>query len=549
MSYFHTLGLSADVVSTLTSLGFERPTPVQEEAIPILLQRDCDLLSIAQTGTGKTASFGLPLVEKLDRRLQDVQAVILAPTRELCLQICSELAAYSGNAKDLRIVPVYGGASISEQITKLRRGAHIVVATPGRLMDMLDRKALFLDKVRFAVLDEADEMLNMGFKEDIDYILSHTPDSKNVWLFSATMSPEIRRIAAHYMRDPYEINIDKEQAVNRNITHQYIVVGDRDRYEVIRRLADYHPEMFGLVFCRTKLQTQEVADQLSRDGYKAGALHGDLSQPQRDRVMAGFRNRSFQILIATDVAARGIDVSNVTHVIHMYLPDEPEYYTHRSGRTARAGATGTSISLVNFRELYRIRLMEKKLSLHFEQVPVPTGAQVCERRAATLAERLLDAPADDTFVEPFLPALLKSFEHLSKEDIIRRWIASELGSSAERYSQAPDLNPRSSGLGSRPGSGPSAPSGPYERPGNVTRLLLNVGSREGLDKARLLAFVCDKGNVTKSSLGKLIIKDNYSLVEVESNLVKPLVQRLSGQSVKGRKVRVEQPGEMKPERR
>lgn len=334
MNKFQSLGLSDKLVATVTSLGFETPTPVQQEAIPVLLAGPTDLICLSQTGTGKTAAFGLPLIELADDQNRITQALVLAPTRELCMQIKSDLSNYCKSVKPLNIVPVYGGASIQDQIKQIRKGAQIIVATPGRLMDLMDRKAIDIGNVGFVVLDEADEMLNMGFKDDIDFILSHTPKDKNVWLFSATMPIEIQRISARYMTEPYEISVGNKNKGNENITHQYMLVDDRNRYEALKRVVDINPDVFGVIFCRTKAETQDIAEKLMKDGYNADALHGDLSQAQRDKVMKAFKAKTLQLLIATDVAARGIDVSNITHVFHMNLPDEVEYYTHRSGRTA-----------------------------------------------------------------------------------------------------------------------------------------------------------------------------------------------------------------------
>ncbi|NBP67584.1 MAG: DEAD/DEAH box helicase [Cytophagia bacterium] len=376
MSTFQALGLSQALVETITKMGFESPTPIQEKAIPVLLEGDGrDMVALAQTGTGKTAAFGLPLIELLDEEVRTTQALVLAPTRELCLQITNDLENFSKNVKPLNIVAIYGGASIMEQIKKVKRGAHIVVATPGRLMDMMERKAVNISSIRFVVLDEADEMLNMGFKEDIDTILADTPETKNVWLFSATMPREVRAIASHYMTDPAEVTMGTKNQGNVNIEHQYVLVDERDRYPALKRIVDYNLDIFAVIFCRTKIDTQKVAESLIKDGYNADALHGDLTQQQRDKVMRNFKEKTLQFLVATDVAARGIDVSNITHVIHMNLPDEIEFYTHRSGRTARAGKKGISIAIITKREVGKIRQIEKVVNTKFERKQVPTGPE------------------------------------------------------------------------------------------------------------------------------------------------------------------------------
>ena len=390
MKSFPALGLSGQLVDVIQQLGFETPTPVQEKAIPLLLQGNTDVVALAQTGTGKTAAFGLPLVELIDPNLRQPQALILAPTRELCLQITNDLEKFSKSYKDLRSVAVYGGASMGDQIRKIKHGVNLVIATPGRLIDLLSRKALQLQTIKYVVLDEADEMLNMGFKEDIDEILATTPDTKITWLFSATMPREVRQIAQAYMRNPEEITTGTRNQANENIDHQYVVVNERDKYLALKRFLDYTTEMYGVVFCRTKVDTQQIAEHLMKDGYNADALHGDLSQQQRDKVMRSFRNKAIQVLVATDVAARGIDVDNLTHVVHMNLPDEIEYYTHRAGRTARAGRKGISLAIVGKRDRGRIQQIEKMLNKRFTKVPVPTGDEICTKKLIAVYKHFTD---------------------------------------------------------------------------------------------------------------------------------------------------------------
>jgi len=377
MKSFEALGLSGELVEAIRQLGFETPTPIQEKAIPMLLQGDTDLVGLAQTGTGKTAAFGLPLLDLVDDKNRATQALVIAPTRELSVQITNDLDRFSKNVKRFNIVTVYGGASISDQIRKIRQSAQIIVATPGRLIDLLSRKVVDLTHIQFVVLDEADEMLNMGFKEDIDEILSTTPDSKKVWLFSATMPREVREIANNYMSNPKELAMEGRQSGNENIDHQFVVVDERDKYLALKRFVDYTPDIFGVIFCRTKIDTQRIAEHLIKDGYNADPLHGDLTQVQRDRVMKNFKEKTLQLLVATDVAARGIDVNNITHVIHMNMPDEMEFYTHRSGRTARAGKKGISLAIVSKKEVGRISQVEKSLKRKFTKVLVPTGDEVC----------------------------------------------------------------------------------------------------------------------------------------------------------------------------
>ncbi|HEV8512406.1 MAG TPA: DEAD/DEAH box helicase, partial [Cyclobacteriaceae bacterium] len=417
MKSFDALGLSGELVEAIRQLGFETPTPIQEKAIPMLLQGDTDLVGLAQTGTGKTAAFGLPLIELVDEKNRATQALIVAPTRELSVQITNDLDRFMKNVKRLNIVTVYGGASISDQIRKIRQGAQIIVATPGRLIDLLSRKVVDLTHVQFVVLDEADEMLNMGFKEDIDEILSTTPDSKKVWLFSATMPREVREIANNYMSNPKELTMEGRQSGNENIDHQFVVVDERDKYLALKRFVDYTPDIFGVIFCRTKIDTQRIAEHLIKDGYNADPLHGDLTQVQRDRVMKNFKDKTLQLLVATDVAARGIDVNNITHVIHMNMPDEMEFYTHRSGRTARAGKKGISLAIVSKKEVGRISMVEKMLKRKFTKVLIPTGDEVCQQKIVGLVHKVRHVEVNEEEIDSFLPEVYHELKDLSKEDI------------------------------------------------------------------------------------------------------------------------------------
>jgi ATP-dependent RNA helicase DeaD len=425
MQSFEALGLSGELVQAVRKLGFEEPTPVQLKAIPVLLAGNQDVVALAQTGTGKTAAFGLPLIDLIDDFDKSTQALVLAPTRELCMQITNDFENFSKGVKSLNIVPVYGGASIAEQIRRIKKGSQIIVATPGRLMDLLARKVINLKDIRFLVLDEADEMLNMGFKEDIDHILTHTSEEKNVWLFSATMPREVRQIASTYMNNPMELTVGEKNQGNQNIEHQYMLVDEKDRYAALKRVVDFNLDIFGVIFCRTKVDTQRVAEHLIKDGYNADSLHGDLTQQQRDRVMRNFKSKALQILVATDVAARGIDVNNITHVIHMNMPDEIEFYTHRSGRTARAGKTGISIALITRREVQKIRQIEKMIKTKFEHKQVPTGVEVCEKRVLNIVHRLRQVNLAEDEINHFLPAVYAELNDLSKEEIIKRFTALE----------------------------------------------------------------------------------------------------------------------------
>lgn len=528
MKNFEALGLSKDLIAAVQVIGFEIPTPIQEKSIPLLLVGNRDYIGLAQTGTGKTAAFGLPLLELVDESSTATQALILAPTRELGLQIVSDLEDFTEKFKKLNIVAIYGGASISEQIRKVKRGAQIIVATPGRLIDMLGRKAINLSTVQYVVLDEADEMLNMGFKEDIDEILSKTPDTKITWLFSATMPKEVRSIAKNYMTDPVEVTVGDKNTGNVNIDHQYVVIHDRDKYNALKRLLDYNPEIFGLIFCRTRIDTQRVADMLMKDGYNADSLHGDLNQAQRDKVMMKFRNRSLQILVATDVAARGIDVESITHVIHMNIPDEMEFYTHRSGRTARAGKKGASIALINSREVGKIRQLEKSVKTTFTRIQIPTGPEVCQKQLLALMKRVHDVKVNDAEIEEFLPAVYEELKDITKNDLIKRFASIEFNRFLDYYRNAPDLN----------ASGSSTDRG-TERYSSGDRFFINLGKMDNLDKADLLEMLDDCCGVGKKYVGKIDIKGAYSFFEIEKEKSEAIIPGFKGVEFQGRQVRTE----------
>jgi ATP-dependent RNA helicase DeaD len=528
MKTFQSLGLSKGLTDAVQLIGFETPTPIQEKAIPLLLTGDRDFIGLAQTGTGKTAAFGLPLLELVDENGRDTQALVLAPTRELGLQIVSDLENYAERFKKINIVAVYGGASISEQIRKVKRGAQIIVATPGRLIDLIGKKAVNLATIKYVVLDEADEMLNMGFKEDIDEILSKTPDTKITWLFSATMPKEVRAIAKNYMSDPQEITVGDKNTGNVNIEHQYVVIQERDKYSALKRILDYTPEIFGLIFCRTRIDTQRVAENLMKDGYNADALHGDLNQAQRDRVMMKFRQRDVQILVATDVAARGIDVENITHVIHMNIPDEMEFYTHRSGRTARAGKKGISIAMVNNREVGKIRQIEKTLKSTFVRIPVPTGQEVCQKQLLALMHKVHEVKVNEKEIGEFLPAVYEELKDLTKDELIKRFASLEFNRFLDYYRNAPDLN--GDAKGTERGT---------ERYSTGDRYFINLGKMDDLDVSTLLELLDDCCGVTKKSIGKIDLKGAYSFFEVDKDKSADILKGFQGIEFAGRAVRVE----------
>src|SRR5580765_2928287 len=442
MMTFEGLGLDAKLIRAIDVLGFTQPTPIQEKAIPVLLSGTKDLVGLAQTGTGKTAAFGLPLLQLINVQQKSPQALVVCPTRELCLQIVSEVELFKKFMPGMHVVAVYGGASIGMQIRDLKRGVQIVVATPGRLIDLIERKAINLEEIRYVVLDEADEMLNMGFQDDIEFILQNTPKREATWLFSATMPTEIKRVSRKYMKDPFEITIGKMNAANKNIDHQYFVTAAHHRYDTLKRIIDFNPGLYGIIFTRTKADAQNIAEKLTREGYDIDALHGDLTQQQRDKVMGEFREKTIQLLIATDVAARGIDVVGITHVINYELPDDVEVYTHRSGRTGRAGNTGVCLSIINSRELGKIRQIERMVQVPFHKVEIPTGKDVCRKQFFHFMEKLLQADISHGNYETYVPMLAERFSDITKEEVLKRVAALEFSRFLKYYENAEDLNVR-----------------------------------------------------------------------------------------------------------
>jgi ATP-dependent RNA helicase DeaD len=530
MTNFELLGLSKPVLRAIAELGFEAPTPIQEQAIPVMLGGTQDVVALAQTGTGKTAAFGLPLIDLLDFNERHTQALVLAPTRELCMQITRDLANFSKYQGGAHVVAIYGGASIEGQIREMRKGPQIVVATPGRLVDMIERGIVDLTKIDFVVLDEADEMLTMGFKDDLDMILSQTPKEKNTWLFSATMPHEVQRISRSYMKEPFEVTVGQKNSGNENIEHLYYVVNARDRYLALKRIADVNPDIFAIVFCRTKAETQQVADNLIKDGYSADALHGDLSQAQRDFVMKRYRSRSLQMLVATDVAARGIDVNDVTHVINYNLPDEIESYTHRSGRTARAGKTGVSIAIIHSKELGKIRQIEKIIKRQFTQAQIPTGVDVCEQQLLSLVKKLNKVEVNEKSIAQYLEAVYAEVQDLSREDIVKRFISLEFNRFAEYYRNAPDLNVSAQ----RDDRRNSAPG--------VVKMYMNVGQIDGFDPDTLKEFIAENAEINVQDITWTDLKNTFSLIEVRTEVMDKIIEVIHGAQYRGRTVRVESRG-------
>lgn len=524
MNRFEALGIDPRTVKAITAMGFENPTPVQEQAIPALLGGIKDLIALAQTGTGKTAAFGLPLIDLIDFNSATTQALILCPTRELCMQITRDLKNFTQFYTGAHIVAIYGGASIDMQARDIRRGAQIIVATPGRMVDMIERGIVNIKNIEFVVLDEADEMLNMGFTEDLDRILSETPEEKATWLFSATMPAEVLRISKRYMTDPFEITVGKKNEGAANIEHIYYVVHARDRYMALKRIVDFNPDIFGIVFCRTKAETQEVADHLMKDGYNADALHGDLSQSQRDFVMKRYRSRTLQLLVATDVAARGIDVSDVTHVINYNLPDEIENYTHRSGRTARAGKTGVSIAIINMKEVGKIRMIEKIINKRFIRGKVPSGFEVCERQLFHLVKKVHEVQVNESEIAEYLPAIFEELKDLSKEELIKRFISEEFNRFLNYYRNAPDLNVDGARMGSSEGH---------------KRFFISVGHLDGLERDTLKDYLATVTGLEAKAILNTDVKNSFSFFEVDAKHHDAVVEAFRKQNYRGRPVRIE----------
>ncbi|TKB98991.1 DEAD/DEAH box helicase [Pedobacter cryophilus] len=546
MNPFNELGIRSDIVNAIIELGFEKPTPIQESAIPVLLSGSNDFVGLAQTGTGKTAAFGLPLLELIDSDKNFPQALILCPTRELCLQISNDVKNYAKNLSNVNVVAVYGGANIVNQLRDIKRGVQIVVATPGRMKDILNRKAIDFSQVKYVVLDEADEMLNMGFQEDIDDILSTTPKEKKTWLFSATMPREVRAIAQKYMTDPKELTMGTKNTGNVNIEHEYYIVKARDKYAAFKRIVDYNPEIFGIVFCRTKIETQEIAEHLVKDGYNADSLHGDLSQQQRDKVMKRYRERSLQLLIATDVAARGIDVNDVTHVINYSLPDEIENYTHRSGRTGRAGKTGISIAIINQKETHKIRQIEKTIGKQFTKAEIPTGFDVVEKQLFALVHKVHNVEVNEKQIDQYIPRIMDEFADLSKEDIIKRFASLEFNRFLDDYKNAPDLNASADDRGrdsDRGERGERGERGPRGTSAGFTRLFINLGAVDDFTRGDLLGYICNNTGISGRSVGKIDMKGVFSFFEVETEFVEKVTEAFKPIDFHGRDVRIEVSGD------
>lgn len=543
MTTFENIGLEQPLQQAITDMGFTQPTPIQEKSIPILLQGEKDFLGLAQTGTGKTAAFGLPLLQLIDEENRIPQALIVCPTRELCLQITNEMMLFTKYKKKITVTAVYGGTSIGMQIKDLRRGTQIVVATPGRLIDLIERKAIELQQIKYVVLDEADEMLNMGFQEDVEFILKNAVNRDSIWLFSATMPPPIRKVVKTYMQEPAEVSVGKVNTGNKNIDHQYYMMNGNQRYEALKRLIDFNPGIYGLIFTRTKADAQDITEKLVREGYDVDALHGDLNQNQRDKVMGAFRTKALQLLIATDVAARGIDVTGITHVINYELPDDIEVYTHRSGRTGRAGNTGICMSLVSPREVSKVRAIEKIIQIPFHRLEIPSGKDVCRKQFFYFMDELQQADISHGDYETYMPLIAEKFADMSKEEILQRVVAKEFNRFLAYYANASDLNISSRDKKERrepatPGGRRDTKGREYSGGGNYTKLFVNLGTRDGFYKASFLQFILDMADLRKDSLGRIDMKDLNSWVEVDKSAAKQMIKAIDGKVFKGRRIRM-----------
>lgn len=525
MNKFEQLGLNEPLMRAVNDMGFETPSDIQEKAIPILLDQDTDMVALAQTGTGKTAAFGFPLIQKVDANKRHTQALILSPTRELCLQIANEIKNYSKYVPGFHSVAIYGGASIIEQAKEVKKGAQVIVATPGRMQDMINRGMVNISEIKYCILDEADEMLNMGFYEDIVSILSTTPEDKSTWLFSATMPQEVARIAREFMRKPLEITVGTKNSGTATVSHEFYVVTAKDRYEALKRLADANPDIFSVVFCRTKRDTQSVAEKLIADGYNAAALHGDLSQAQRDGVMKAFRGRQIQMLVATDVAARGIDVDNITHVVNYQLPDEIETYNHRSGRTGRAGKSGISMVIITKSEIRKIHAIEKIIKQKFEEKPIPSGIEICEIQLLHLANKIKDTEVDHE-IDNYLPAINEVLEGLSKDELIKKMVSVEFNRFINYYKKKRDIASSSSDYS-------------QAQEGDAVRYFINIGSRDQFDWMSLKDFLRDTLELGRDDVFKVDVKEGFSFFNTDAAHSDRVMEVLNNIHMDGRKINVE----------
>ena len=539
MKNFSDIKLNKNIAKSLNELGFISPTPIQSKTIPLLLDTKQDLIGAAQTGTGKTAAFGIPSIHLTDISDKSVQTLILCPTRELCIQITKDLKKYSKYVKGVQIVPVYGGASMETQIRALKKGSQIVVGTPGRTKDMIKRKKLSLGSIDRVVLDEADEMLSMGFKEDLDFILSKATAGVQKLLFSATMPKKVTSIIKNYMKNPVTIAVDPVNTAATNVLHQYHVVQAKDRYETVKRIADINPNIYGIVFCRTRRETKVVSNRLMVDGYNADALHGDLSQSQRDEVMNRFRKSQLQLLVATDVAARGLDVNNLSHIINYNLPDDPEIYTHRSGRTGRAGRTGISIAIVHSRELRRLKDIEKISGVTFSKELVPTGEDICKKQLYALIDKIKNIEVDNEKIEPFLSSIHKKLDGLDRDQLIKHFVYAEFSRFISYYKNARDVNVFSAKKSSRPRTDRKSRGRDNSSKNNFTRFHINIGTKHRLNPLKLISLINESLNSDIHEIGKIEILKTFSFFEIDSVVAQELLESLNETKFNNVKVKVD----------
>ena len=539
MKTFEELGVSEEIRRAIEEMGFEHPMPVQEEVIPYLLGTRNDVIALAQTGTGKTAAFGIPLLQRIDTRIQQTQAIVLSPTRELCLQIADDLKDFSKYIPDIHVIPVYGGASIETQIRQLKKGVHIIVATPGRLIDLMNRGVAKLGAVCNVVLDEADEMLNMGFAEDMNTILAGVPEERNTLLFSATMSKEIEKIARTYLHDPKEIVVGSRNEGAENVNHIYYMVSAKDKYLALKRIVDFHPRIFAIIFCRTKVETQDIADKLIKDGYNAESLHGDLSQQQRDLTMQKFRQHLTQLLVATDVAARGLDVDDLTHVINYGMPDDIENYIHRSGRTGRAGKKGTSIAIVHTREKGKIRQVERQLGKEFVAGEMPTPQEICKKQLYKVMDQIVKTDVDEEQIAPFMQDISRYFEFIDKDDLIKKIVSVEFGKFLAYYADAPEIRietgkkERGEGKKDRKERGKG---GRRQAEEGYSRLFINLGKKDGFYPGEVMQFI-NRNVKGRVEVGHIDLQNTFSFIEVPHEDAERVMKGLTGTTFKGRDVR------------
>ena len=553
MSTFKEMGLKSEILSAITDLGYEKPTPIQQLALPKVLESKQDLIAFAQTGTGKTAAFSLPILNQIDPQKEGIKCIILSPTRELGLQIAEDIKSYSKNLTGFKVVAVYGGADIMTQIKKLERGCDIVVGTPGRTLDLIKRNRLNLEGVQYLVLDEADEMLSMGFAEDLDAILANTPQEKQTLLFSATMPPDMVKLSKKYMTDPIEISAGSKQEANTNVTHQYYKINSRDRYPSLKRAVDIAPDIYGIIFCRTRAETKEVAERLAEDGYNTDALHGDLSQAQRDYVMNRFRNRQLQLLVATDVAARGLDVNELTHVINFKLPDEDAVYVHRSGRTGRAANMGISLSLLTAKEESRLRYLEKKIGRKFEKVSIPNGQEICEKQLFSLIDNIKETEIANSHIDSFLPQIFDMFKDMTKEEVLKKIVSTEFNRFLDYYRDAPDLNKTSDkrererkndrnnsnddDRGERRGRREKRE---HKTAANMTRYFINQGKKDGFSPKLLMGMINSHMGGLSPEIGQIEIMKMFSFFEMETGHTSDLQRAAKQMEFNGREVAIEE---------